>query len=152
MKAILVAALGLMASPALAQPEFTVDQSKVYVTTPETCQALEKDGADALSDANVSVMTFAGGIRSLEHSCEFFDVKTHVTNRSFFASAVCEGLDEIYPDTFAITPYDDKTIQVVSSYDAMMQVSGTYEPTSPIGNPGATLYHRCDNLSEIPVD
>lgn len=152
MKAILVVALGLVATPALAQPEFTIDQSKVYVTTPATCEALEKDGADALSDANISVLTFAGGIQALDYRCAFFDVKSLPTNRSFFVSAICEGLDEIYPDTFAITPYDDKTIQVVSSYDAMMQVSGTYEPTSPIGNPGAILYHRCDNLSEIPVD
>lgn len=85
MKAILVAAFGLLASPALAQPEFTIDQTKVYVTTPATCEALEKDGADALSDANISVMTFAGGIQALDYRCAFFDVKTLPTKRSFFS-------------------------------------------------------------------
>ena len=151
MELLVVAALGLLATPAFAQPEFSIDQSKVYSANPASCEALEKDGADALSDANVSVMTFAGGIQSLEYRCDFFDVKTHPTNRSFLATGICETLGEVYPDMFAITPYDEKTIQVVSSYDAAMQAAGVLEP-DVTGNPGATLYYRCDNLSEIPVD
>jgi hypothetical protein len=41
---------------------------------------------------------------------------------------------------------------VVSSNDAMMVNTGVYEPPGPTTNPGVTLYTRCDNLSEIPVD
>ena len=69
-----------------------------------------------------------------------------------FVDAVCELPGELYPDTLAIAPYDDKTIQVVSSYDAMMVNAGVFEPPGPTTNPGVTLYTRCDNLSEIPVD
>ncbi|KFC72436.1 hypothetical protein FF80_00191 [Devosia sp. LC5] len=152
MRMILALGLGLLAAPAFAQPEFTIDQSKLYVTPPETCEALEKGGADAMSDANIAVMTFSGGIQSLEYSCDFFDVKSHPTNRSFLAMGICDALGEVYPDTFAITPYDEKTIQVVSSYDAAMQAAGVFEASDATVTPGATLYYRCDNLSEIPVD
>lgn len=152
MRKLLVLGLGLLATPAFAQPEFSIDQSKLYVTPAETCVALEKDGAAALSDANIAVMTFSSGIQSLEYSCDFFDVKSHSTNRSFLATGICDALGEVYPDAFAITPYDERTIQVVSSHDAAMQAAGVFETSDATVTPGATLYYRCDNLSEIPVD
>jgi hypothetical protein len=78
------------------------------------------------------------------------DVKGQKGSSFLFVSAVCEAPGEVYPDTLSISPYDETTVQVVSSYDAMMVSSGNAEPPGPTTNPGVTLYHRCDNLSELP--
>jgi hypothetical protein len=74
-----------------------------------------------------------------------------------FIDAICELPGEIYPDILAVTPYSETQIQVVSQADIMLSLSGAMEGAVPDEAdtyliPGATLYTRCDNLSEIPVD
>jgi hypothetical protein len=145
-------ALALLATPALAQEDMVIDQTKVYVSEPKACQALEKNGIEAFMESDFLAMTFEGGIQSMEFHCNFYDVKSRPNTPLLFVDAVCELPGELYPDTLAIAPYDDKTIQVVSSYDAMMVNTGVFEPPGPTTNPGVTLYTRCDNLSEISVD
>lgn len=145
-------ALALLATPALAQEDMIIDQTKVYVSEPKACQSIEKHGIDAFMEGDFLAMTFEGGIQSMEFHCNFYDVKSRPNTPLLFVDAVCELPGELYPDTLAIAPYDDKTVQVVSSYDAMMVNSGVFEPPGPTTNPGVTLYTRCDNLSEIPVD
>jgi hypothetical protein len=132
--------------------ELVVDQTKLYVSDPAACEPLEQKGADAFMDMDFLTLSFDKGIQSMEFHCNFFDVKSRPYNSHLFVSAVCEAPGEVYPDTLSISAYDEKTIQVVSSYDAMMVVSGAFEPPGPTTNPGVTMYHRCDNLSEIPVD
>lgn len=145
-------ALALLATPALAQEDMVIDQSKVYVSEPSACQALEKQGVDAWMDKDFLSLTFPRGIQSMEFHCNFYDIKSQANTPLLFVDAVCELPGELYADTLAIAPYDDKTIQVVSTYDTVMVTTGTFEPPGPTTNPGVTMYTRCDNLSEIPVD
>jgi len=62
----------------------------------------------------------------------------------------------MYPDLIAIGPWDDETIQVISSYDlqsaAMAEASGeAIDDSENQGQPlGVALYTRCDSLSELP--
>ncbi|HTN63012.1 MAG TPA: hypothetical protein VL147_15940 [Devosia sp.] len=151
MKVTTVAAmllLGLAAS-ATAQ-EFTFDQSKLYVSDPAACQMLQDKGVSALEETDFLILSFADGIQGMEFHCNFFDVKSASNTNFLFVSAVCNLPGDVYPDTLSISPYDETTIQVVSSYDTMMAASSTVEPEDPATNSGITFYHRCDNLSELP--
>lgn len=145
-------ALAVLATPALAQEDMVIDQTKVYVSDPKACQALEKQGIDAWMETDFLSLTFPGGIQSMEFHCNFYDIKSRPNTPLLFVDAVCELPGEVYPDILAIAPYSEGTIQVVSSNDAMMVATGIYEPAGPTTNPGVTMYTRCDNLSEIPVD
>ena len=150
MKAFLVPVLLMLAMPVMAQEDMVIDRTKLYVSDPAACAAVEKKGADAFMDLDFLSLTFAGGIQSMEFHCNFYDIKSRPLTPVLFVDAVCEMPGELYPDTLAFAPYSENTIQVVSSYDAMMVATGSYEPPGPTTNPGVTMYTRCDNLSEIP--
>ena len=144
--------LGL-AAPVSAQEDMVIDQTKLYVTDPKACQALEKQGGDAFMDMDFMSLTFPGGIQSMEFHCDFYDIKTRPLTPVLFIDAVCELPGEIYADTMAIAPYDDKSIQLASSADSTLALLGQVEPQANSPYPaGTTIYHRCDNLSEIPFD
>lgn len=153
MKVLLLGiSLALSAGTAMAQEDLRIDQSKLYVSDPAACQLIEDKGIDAFMDLDFLSLTFARGIQSMEFQCNFFDVKSREGNNFLFVDAICELPGEVYPDTLAITPFSDSEIQVVSAYDTAMVAAGVYEPTNQGTSPGATVFHRCDNLSEIPVD
>ena len=149
-------AMAVLSLPAVAQDEYVepkIDQSKVYVSDPAACTALETSGTQALFEGEGFLMlSFPRGIDGMEFNCHFFDVRERKGNRFLFVDAVCELPGEVYPDTLSISPWDETQIQVVSTYESMMVMSGGMEPPGPTTNPGVTLYTRCDNLSEIPVD
>lgn len=147
---ILLTALLSLAGAAVQAQEFTIDRTKLHVTDPAACQKLEDDGIDALFELGFAALSFTDGIQTIESSCHFFDVKAKEGNDFLFVSAVCENPGEIYPDTLAVTPFDADTVQVVSAHDAAMVAAGIYEPSSEGTSPGATLYHRCSNLNELP--
>lgn len=153
-KVIGVTLAAMLALPltAAAQEDLRIDQSKIYVTDPAACDMLEKKGIEAFMDLDFLALGFPKGIQSMEFQCNFFDVKSREGSTHLFVNAVCEALGELYPDTMAIAPYSETQIQLVSSYDAAMTLAGIFEPTSAVATPGATLYTRCDNLSEITVD
>ena len=148
----LALALVVLATPVVAQEDMVIDQTRIYASDPAACAALETKGMDAFMDSDFLALKFPDGIQSMEFQCNFYDIGSRPNTPLLHVDAVCEAPGEVYPDTLAIAPYDDKTIQVVSSYDAMMIASGNFEPTGPTTNPGVTLYTRCDNLSEISVD
>jgi hypothetical protein len=148
----LALALSMLATSALAQEDLKIDQTKIYVSEPSACEALERQGLDALMEGDFLIMSFANGIQSMEFHCNFYDVKSRPNTPLLFVDAVCESPGDVYPDILAIAPMGEDTIQVVSSNDAMMVNTGVYEPPGPTTNPGVTLYTRCPNLSEIPVD
>jgi hypothetical protein len=151
-KRLAILALALVATPALAQEDLRIDRDRLYVSDPAACQALEKKGVDAWMDMDFLSLTFDRGIQSMEFHCNFFDVKEREGSTHLFIDAICELPGEIYPDMLAVTPYSETEIQVVSAFDATMAATGQYEMSSEVATPGATLYTRCDNLSEIPVD
>ena len=122
------------------------------MTDPAACQALEDKGLDAWMEHDFLSLTFDDGIQSMEFHCNFFDVKEREGSTHLFIDAICEMPGAVYPDTLAVTPYSETQIQVVSAFDATMAATGQYEMSSEVATPGATLYTRCDNLSEIPVD
>ena len=142
----------LATAPVLAQEDLRIDQSKIYVTDPAACDMLENKGIDAFMDGDFLALGFPKGIQSMEFQCNFFDIKTREGSSHLFVDAVCELPGEIYPDALAIAPYSETQIQVVSSFDAAMAAVGLFEPASEVAAPGATIYTRCDNLSEITVD
>ena len=154
MKAIAMAAgLLLIASTTLAQEDMVIDQSKLYVTDPAACQAVEKRGVDAFMEMDFLSLTFAGGIQAMEFHCNFYDIKSRPNTPVLFVDAVCELPGELYADTMAIAPNDADSIRLVSSADSTLALLGNIEadPDSPY-SAGTTIYHRCDNLSEIPFD
>ena len=157
MKRLAILALALVASPVMAQEDLRIDRDRLYVSDPAACQALEKKGVDAWMDMDFLSLTFDRGIQSMEFHCNFFDVTEREGSTHLFIDAICELPGEIYPDILAVTPYSDTQIQVVSQADIMLSLSGAMEGAVPAETdtytiPGATLYTRCDNLSEIPVD
>lgn len=151
MRPLLAAALAF-AAPAMAQEDMRVDQTKIYVSDATACDLLEKKGIDAFMDLDFLALGFPKGIQSMEFQCNFFDIKSREGSSHLFVDAVCELPGELYPDTLAIAPYSETQIQVVSSSDAAMAAAGLFETASEVAAPGATIYTRCDNLSEITVD
>ena len=144
---------------ATAQEDLRIDQSKLYVSDATACTVLEEKGIDAWMDTAFLSFSFTDGIQSMEFHCNFYDVKTREGSTHFFIDAICELPGEIYPDILAVTPYSETEIQVVSAADNTLAVLGAYadtyqdaEGTESNALPGATIYTRCDNLSEIPVD
>lgn len=145
--------LALLAGPALAQEDMVIDQSRLYVTDPAACHALEEQGVDAFMDMDFLGLTFADGIQGMEFHCDFYDIKSRPHTPVLFVDAVCELPGELYADTIAIAPHDDKSIRLVSSADTTLGLVGDIEPDPEGFYPaGTTIYHRCDNLSEIPFD
>jgi hypothetical protein len=145
--------LSLLAGPALAQEDIVIDQSKLYVTDPAACQAVERQGVDAWMDMDFLSLTFGGGIQSTEFHCNFYDIKSRPHTPLLFVDAICELPGELYADTIAIAPHDATSIRLVSSADTTLGLlgGGQADPESPYPA-GTTIYHRCDNLSEIPFD
>lgn len=136
---------------AMAQEDMVIDQSKLYVTDPKACQAVEKQGADAFMDMDFMSLSFSGGIQSMEFHCNFYDIKSRPNTPLLFVDAVCELPGELYADTMAIAPNDDTSIRLVSSADSALALLGQVEAEADSPYPaGTTIYHRCDNLSEIP--
>ena len=152
MRALAVPMLLILTAPAVAQEDLRIDREHLYVTDPAACQALEKQGLDAWMETDFLSLDFDDGIQSMEFHCNFYDVKTREGSTHLFIDAICELPGEVYPDIFAVTPYNETQIQVVSAYDAALAAFGQFEMSSEVATPGATLYTRCDNLSEIPVD
>ena len=144
-------AILLLAGGAQAQ-EFVIDQTRLYASSPEMCAALEADGLAAFEKLPDTVLSFSAGIQSMEFHCNFFDVKGRAGSNHMFVSAICEHPGEIYPDSLAIAPYDETTIQVVSAQMNVLEMAGVFDSSEGEGVSAVTLYHRCDNLSEIPVD
>jgi hypothetical protein len=68
--------LAVLAGTALAQEDMVIDQTKLYVTDPAACEAVEKQGVDAFMELNFLSLTFEGGIQSMEFHCNFYDVKS----------------------------------------------------------------------------
>lgn len=145
--------LVLLAGPALAQEDLVIDRSKLYVTDPAACQAVEKQGVDAWMDLDFLSLTFEGGIQSMEFHCNFYDIKSRPHTPLLFVDAICELPGELYADTIAIAPHDATSIRLVSSADTTLGLLGGGQPDPESPYPaGTTIYHRCDNLSEIPFD
>ncbi|WP_240233695.1 hypothetical protein [Devosia lacusdianchii] len=148
-----MAVLALLAGTAFAQEDMVIDQTKLYVTDPAACQAVEKQGVDAFMEMDFLSLTFEGGIQSMEFHCNFYDVKSRPSTPVLLVDAVCEIPGDLYPDMLAIAPHDAGAIRVSSNNDAMLGMLGDAEPNPESPYPaGTTIYHRCDNLSEIPFD
>ncbi len=152
MRAMLAfAGLALLGGTAFAQEDLVIDQSSLYVTDPMACEALEKNGPNAWVDLDFLSLSFADGIQSMEFHCGFYDIKSRANSPLLFVDAVCQMPGELYPDILAIAPNGDDSIIVVSGSETTLALASSDAP--PSDNPvGTTLYHRCDNLSEIPLD
>ena len=107
------------------------------------CERLEQDGVEAMNEDSLS-FSFADGMQSFEFHCNVFDVKTKSNSSAILVEAFCEYPGEQYPDLLAITSYGESTIQVVSLYEKALNQGADQ------GMPGQTIFHRCDNLSELP--
>jgi hypothetical protein len=150
MKPILIATgLLLLLASALAQEDMVIDQTRLYVTDPAACQALEKGGVDAWMEMDFLSLSFTGGIQSMEFHCNFYDIKSRPNTPLLFVDAVCELPGALYPDIMAIAPNGEDSILVISGAETTLGLAGSDAPPSDTPA-GTTLYHRCDNLSEIP--
>lgn len=151
MKRVALTLAVLMTLPATAQEDLRIDQSRLYVSDAAACAALESKGIDAFMDLDFLALSFAEGIQSMEFQCTFYDVKSREGSTHLFVDTICQAPGELYPDILAVTPYSETQIRVVSAYDAAMVAAGLFEPNPEVATAGATLYTRCDNLSEIPL-
>ncbi|MCW5720585.1 MAG: hypothetical protein KIS86_05530 [Devosia sp.] len=142
----------VMGAGAVAQEDLRIDRTRLHVTDPQACAVLESKGIEAFTELDFLALSFEDGIQSMEFHCNFYDVKGRKGSTHLFVDAICEAPGEVYPDILAITPYSETQIQVVSAFDAAMVAAGLFEPNPEVATPGATLYTRCDNLSEITVD
>ncbi|MGB3027781.1 hypothetical protein [Paradevosia shaoguanensis] len=146
----------MLVASAVAQEPGPIDRTKLYVSKPEACEALQTKGVDAFNDLDFTTLSFTDGIQGMEFHCGFFDVKSKANTSAVLVEAICEEPGFMYPDLIAIGPWDDKTMQVISSYDlqsaAMAEASGeAIDDSENQGQPlGVALYTRCDSLSELP--
>ena len=148
--ALIGLSLMMMTGAAFAQEDLVIDQTKIYVTDPMACEALEKQGLDAWMDMDFLSLSFAYGILSMESHCNFYDIKSRTNSPLLFVDAVCQMPGALYPDILAIAPNGEDSILVVSSTETTLALASSDEP--PSDNPvGTTLYHRCENLTEIPL-
>ncbi len=138
-----ISAVLALCAPVFAQDEQAIDQTKHNVEDPAICERIESDGVNALDEDFLS-MSFADGIQSFEFHCNFFDVKTRENSSALLVEAFCEYPGEQYPDLLAITPYGEDRIQVVSMSERLM--GDVVED----GMPGQRIFHRCENVSELP--
>ncbi len=142
MRVAFAAAIALAATPAAAQRDAVV-QTRLYVSDPAACEAIEANGVDGIGEA--TTLSFKDGIQSFEFHCNFFDVKTRDSGPLVLVEAICEEPGIRFPDLISISPYEEDTIEVVSLHD-----SSTFEATEDNPNPGVSYYTRCDNLSGLP--
>lgn len=155
MKRLALVSLLALSSPAFAQEDLRIDQTKIYVSDAKACGMIEGKGIDAFMDLDFLALDFSKGIQSMEFHCNFFDVKGRECSTHLFIDAICELPGEIYPDILAVTPYSETEIQVASSADIMWAMNfkpDDAESADAIVPSGTTIYTRCDNLSEITVD
>ncbi len=156
---LILAGLLLSTLPGMAQTD-PVPQDKLYVTDPAACSLLESQGVGAFETLDFLTLSFTDGIQGMEFHCNFFDVKTRPGNTFTLVTAVCEAPGESYPDLLSIGVYNDDTIQVTSMADTSLAQIGamamqseaapTDQAEQTPAPTGITLYHRCDNLSELP--
>jgi hypothetical protein len=132
--------------------EGDLDKSRLYVTDPAACQALEEKGADAWEDLDFFTFSYQGGIQSRTLSCNVYDVKQRPDSDSSFVSTICELPGDVYPDTLAVTTMGDNMLQVVSAHDEAMIAAGRYQPTNQGTSASSIVFHGCDTLSEISFD
>ncbi len=149
--ALAVSLVAGLAGAAVAQ-ESTLDKSRLYVTDPAACQALEEKGTDAWTDLDFVTFSYQGGLQSRTLSCTVFDVKERPDSDSAFVSTICELPGDVYPDTLAVTPLGENTLQVVSAHDEAMIAAGRYQPTNQGTSASSIVFYGCDTLSEIPFD
>ncbi|MBD8064681.1 hypothetical protein IC608_04235 [Devosia sp. PTR5] len=152
MKRLLAIALLATGAPALAQEDLRIDRDKIYVTDADACSALETEGLAAWQTHDFLSLDFNDGIRSMAVRCAFFDVKGREGSRHLLIDTICEAPGSLYPDSLAVTPVSETQIQVVSAFELALSTHEAAQTSSEVATPGATLYTRCDNLSEIPVD
>jgi len=151
MRAHLISAgLLLLMGAAHAQEDLLIDQTSIYVTDPLACEALETKGLDAWMDMDFLSLSFADGIQSMEFHCDFYDIKSRANSPTLFVDAVCQMPGELYPDIMAIAPNGEDSILVVSGSETTLALASSDAPPSD-NPPGTTLYHRCGDLTEIPV-
>lgn len=155
----MLGAMAMLAAPAWAQTD-PVPRDRLYVTDPAACRLLETRGVGAFEDLDFLAMSFTDGIQGMEFHCNFFDVKTRPGNAFTVVTAMCEQPGDSYADLLAISAYNDDSIKISSMNDTLFaQLSGnTADADAPAQTamdatglpPGFSLYHRCDNLSELP--
>ena len=143
MRVVLATVPVLWTSLAMGQSP-AIDTTKVYVSDPAACEALEKQGLGAFETLDFLTFSLANGIQGNEFNCQFFDVKSRTGNDITLIEAICEAPGERYPDLMSVAPNDEMQIEVVSMADQHLPGAEGRE------NPGVTLYSRCDNLSELP--
>lgn len=154
MRTTATCALMLLAGPALAQME-KVDLTKLYVTNPAACEALENNGVDAYGTFDFLALSFTDGIQGMEFHCNFYDVTAKENTSDIFVDAICEEPGFKYPDILSIAPWNEGKIQVGSAHDInralVANLSGEEADPSTEGQAaGISIYSRCDNLSELP--
>lgn len=129
MRALILALAVLAPVAAVAQDPSAIDRSATYGTR-EDCGEGDGEGL---------VLDFTRGIEGIEYHCDFFEIKASENSIFLFVEAVCEAPGIRNPDLLSIAPYDDKSIEVVSLYEAMH-----FPPTEDNPTPGTQIYYRCN--------
>lgn len=146
-------ALAVLALASAAQAQFVeLDRDALYVSEREACHALETQGqAGAFSAIDFTAFSFSRGLEAPGFQCGIVQIHERPDAPMYYASVLCDTPVLIYPDQLAIYPVSDTAIEIYSTYEATMVHSGVYgwDSSRPVG---VTLYHRCENLSELPVD
>lgn len=144
-------AVGAMVSAAHGEV-MEMDRNALYVTDPRACELLETSPVnEAFSAVDFTAFSFAEGFFAPGFDCAVMQVLDHPDAVGAYLSVLCDTPVLIYPDQLAVYPVGETTIQIYSSYEATMVHSGVYGWSS-IHPAGVTEYHRCENLSELPLD
>ncbi|MCB9993965.1 MAG: hypothetical protein H6873_09950 [Hyphomicrobiaceae bacterium] len=136
----LMLTVALWASSALAGPF-----DGVFVSDPQGCGWLKKEGAQALFEHDFLTLTLKDGINANEFGCEFLDSKPAAGGDALVITAFCEYPGEPFPDLISLRTFDESSITLTSVWklaeDAAYGVDGNW---------GSQIYTRCNDLEELP--
>lgn len=137
---VAIAAAALLSTPAFAQ-DLTIDQSKLYLSSPEACAAAE---GGAMTEGDFQNLRFGDSAVqfSEEAWCGFYQVLEGAQEPDLIVTALCNFGGQKFADTLLISPLDETTIQLQSQrqevFTAMAAGDVGYEPSQY-----TTTFTRC---------
>lgn len=151
MRTVIAATLLLLTAGTATAQEPPIDQSKLYLSSPEACAAAE---AGTMGEDFQNLRFKDGAIQFSEEAyCSFYQVLSNPWQPDLIVTALCDFGGSKFIDTLRISRVDDETMDVwlQSEIDAANFHNATQEISaeSPAAEAVPTTFTRC-NLDDLP--
>ncbi len=140
-------ALAALVVPGSAQDVLEIDQSKLYLSSPEACAAAEAGDVPA----DFANLRFDAGVQFSEEAfCTFYDIKDTAQQSELLATAICDFGGSMFVDLLILQPVDEETLRIISTRD---QINMLVADSGEENNPDELLptFTRCA-VDDLPRD